>query len=87
MMTITYAVSFPAIYQDVIIALEWEDSSWLIHKKGFKYFIYMFILQQINITKSFLLIFPSFRSRDYYDKFNIHYYELFQQTEVICEYK
>ena len=47
----------------------------------------MFILQQINITKCFLLIFSSFRSRDYYDKFNIHYYELFQQTEVICEYK
>lgn len=47
----------------------------------------MFILQQINITKFFLLIFPYFRSRDYYDKFNIQYYELFQQTEVICEYK
>lgn len=47
----------------------------------------MFILQQINITKYLLLIFPYFRSRDCYDKFNIHYYELFQQTEVICEYK
>lgn len=47
----------------------------------------MFILQQINITKCLLLTVPYFRSRDCYDKFNIHYYELFQQTEVIFEYK